>query len=203
MIATYSVLMLATPVLVLLLDDDDLVAGLVYLIIVILVLIIPQALLLLVPIAVVQERPIRRRTVLASAIWIALPMAVLVLGFVASTVLLIFGEDKSGWFAYGWPALIILALSWIVWAIVFHRSYASENPTSFTSTMTRWLLTGSILGVVVGIPSHIVARHRDDCCAPGVTLMGIATGVAVALMSFGPGILFLYAKRIKAKRIGR
>jgi hypothetical protein len=33
--------------------------------------------------------------------------------------------------------------------------------------------------------------------------VGIITGIAIALMSFGPGLFFLYAKRIKDKRINK
>ena len=77
------------------------------------------------------------------------------------------------------------------------------SPTGFrrfTATITNWLLKGSILEMVVAVPSHIIARQRGDCCAPGMTLIGLATGLSVALMAFGPGVFLLFAKRIKDKK---
>ena len=54
----------------------------------------------------------------------------------------------------------------------------------------------SILLIVV--PSHVIVRRRGDCCAPVVTSFGIVTGIAIMLLSFGPGILLLYKKRLDA-----
>lgn len=66
--------------------------------------------------------------------------------------------------------------------------------------MCRWLLRGSILEVIVAIPSHVIARRRDECCAPDFTLVGIIAGLSVALLSFGPGVFFLFAERVRSKR---
>ena len=60
--------------------------------------------------------------------------------------------------------------------------------------MTRivnWLLRGSGLELLVAVPSHVWARRPDDCSAPAVTGYGIATGLAIMLLSFGPGVFFL------------
>ena len=64
----------------------------------------------------------------------------------------------------------------------------------------KWLLRGTIVELLIAIPSHVIARHKDVCCADGVTAIGIATGLTVMLISFGPGIYFLYAKRIESKK---
>ena len=126
-------------------------------------------------------------------------MAALALGFFGSIALMVWGENAVDEYLYDWPALIIPAIFWLVWGIVFYKSFSSEDPNSFTSSLTRWLLGGSILELLVVIPSHIISRHIDECCAPPFTLLGIATGLAVALMSFGQGVLFLFAQRIRAK----
>ena len=112
---------------------------------------------------------------------------------------MIFGEDVAGVYLYNWPGLIIPAISWIAWGIVFSRSFSSEKTGSFISTVINWLLRGSILELLVAIPSHIISRQRDDCCAPPFLLLGIATGLSIALMSFGPGVIILFAQRIKTK----
>jgi hypothetical protein len=42
-----------------------------------------------------------------------------------------------------------------------------------------------------------VSRHRNDCCAPFATFWGIATGLTVMLLAFGPGVLCLFAARLQ------
>ncbi|MEI6877058.1 MAG: hypothetical protein WCL50_18240, partial [Spirochaetota bacterium] len=83
--------------------------------------------------------------------------------------------------------------------LLFWRFGRTRDPASLTRKLTSWLLAGSILELLVAIPSHLVTRQRHDCCAPAVTFIGIATGLSVMLLSFGPGILFLYAERIRKK----
>jgi hypothetical protein len=58
------------------------------------------------------------------------------------------------------------------------------------------LCVGSVLGLLIAVPSHVVARQRGDSSAPMVTSFGIATGIAIMLLSFGPGVLLLYKKRL-------
>jgi len=158
-----------------------------------------QAALLFVPVGIVQERPVKRRGIIVSAVIAAFPMAVLAYGFLYSIVLMLRGENKE--FIMNWPAIIIIiAISWLLWGAVFAKNFVEQTPLTFTARITRWLLRGSILELVVAIPSHIISRHRRECCAPAATLFGIATGLAIALLSFGPGIFFLFARRIKNKK---
>jgi hypothetical protein len=42
-----------------------------------------------------------------------------------------------------------------------------------------------------------MARHRDECCAPAATFWGITCGLTVMLLSFGPGVFFLFAGRMR------
>jgi hypothetical protein len=51
--------------------------------------------------------------------------------------------------------------------------------------------------LLIVVPCHVVVRHRDDCSAPALTGFGIATGLAVMLLTFGPGVVFLYRKRLR------
>jgi hypothetical protein len=46
----------------------------------------------------------------------------------------------------------------------------------------------------------VVARHRDYCCAGFSTFAGIASGLAVLLFAFGPGVFLLYFARWKQLR---
>jgi len=60
-----------------------------------------------------------------------------------------------------------------------------------------WLIKGSVLELLIAVPSHIAARQRNDCCAEPVTAVGIATGIAVMLAAFGPAVLMLYKQRLE------
>jgi hypothetical protein len=91
--------------------------------------------------------------------------------------------------------ILTLVLFWIVWAFIFHRSAKTDAPDAFVKRATRWLLRGSILELLVAVPSHVIVRRRDDCCAPAGTFWGIATGISVMLLCFGPGVFFLFVER--------
>jgi hypothetical protein len=165
------------------------------------VVILVSAILLLVPVDIVHERPTKKRKIIASAIMGAIPMGAMALGFFGSIIFMIWGENVSAKYIYDWRILFIPAISWLAWGVIFYRSYSNEDASLFTSTITRWLLRGSILELLVAIPSHIISRQRNECCAPPLTLFGIVAGLSVALMSFGPGVFFLFVKRIKNKKV--
>ncbi|HNT96784.1 MAG TPA: hypothetical protein PKK31_00785 [Elusimicrobiales bacterium] len=164
------------------------------------ILIVIQCVLLFIPVAIVQKRPIGRRSVVTSAIFGAIPMTFLALMFLTSLLLMIWGEDKADRYIYYWPSLVTFAGFWVLWGILFYKSYSESEPGKFTAIITRWLVKGSILELLVAIPSHIISRRREECCAPPLTFLGIITGLAIALLSFGPGLFFLFQKRIKDKR---
>ena len=96
--------------------------------------------------------------------------------------------------------LLFLVTSWVVWAVVFFRSFRASEPDAVMRRLTTWLLRGSILELLVAVPCHVIVRERNDCCAPAVTFWGIATGVTVMLMAYGPGVFFLFAARIRAMK---
>jgi hypothetical protein len=57
------------------------------------------------------------------------------------------------------------------------------------------MLRGSILELLVAVPTHIVARSRDYCCAGFMTFIGLSLGISVMLFSYGPAVFFLYVDR--------
>ncbi len=93
-----------------------------------------------------------------------------------------------------------IVLLWIIWGVVFYRYARADDPAVLTKRATRWLLRGSILELLVAVPSHIVVRHRNDCCAPIGTFWGIVTGISIMLLSFGPGVFFLFVERCQRLR---
>ena len=93
------------------------------------------------------------------------------------------------------PVALWLCL-WLLWAVVFYLYY--RKTTAAVSRALSWLLKGSVLELLVAVPAHVWARRRDDCSAPFATSFGITTGIALMLLSFGPGIVLLYKKRLDA-----
>jgi len=83
---------------------------------------------------------------------------------------------------------------WLAWLIVFYVYF--RNPNAQISRVTAWLLTGSVLELLIAVPAHVIARRRNDCSAPAVTSFGIASGIAIMLLSFGPSVFLLYKKRL-------
>jgi hypothetical protein len=99
------------------------------------------------------------------------------------------------------PQLIgMVVCFWLLWGLVFHHFAKADAPETLIQRATRWLLRGSILELLVAVPSHIIVRQRGDCCAPLASFWGIVTGVSVMLLSFGPGVFFLFAARIRRRR---
>src|SRR5262245_28046045 len=85
----------------------------------------------------------------------------------------------------GWMVLL-----WLLWGLIFYRAAKADESKTLVKRATEWLLRGSILELLIAVPSHIVVRQRHDCCAPFATFWGIVTGISVMLISFGPGVLF-------------
>ena len=47
----------------------------------------------------------------------------------------------------------------------------------------RVVFKGSILELLIAVPTHIVARYRDCCCARFMTFIGLAMGMSVMLFA--------------------
>lgn len=161
------------------------------------VLVICQLCLLIIPVRVTNERPRPQRGVWVTAIAAAVLLTVVIAGIILSIMAAIWGDSLPEYL--GWVFLVAVGLSWVVWLVVFRCFARNTEPKSFIRRLMKWLLRGSILELLVAVPTHIIVRQRDVCCAHMITATGIATGLAIMLLSFGPGIYFLYAERIKRK----
>jgi hypothetical protein len=83
---------------------------------------------------------------------------------------------------------------WVFWGIIF-LFYLRDSSTAVTR-LVSWLLKGSVLELLIAVPCHVIVRRRHECSAPIVTGFGIATGLAIMFLAFGPSVLFLYKKRL-------
>jgi hypothetical protein len=93
-------------------------------------------------------------------------------------------------------AVVTCAAIWLLWGILFYFYF--RDSSTVVTRLISWLLKGSVLELLIAVPCHIIVRRRHDCCAPVVTSFGIAAGIAIMLLSFGPSVLFLYKKRLDA-----
>lgn len=165
---------------------------------VILSILTAQACLLIVPVRIKHQRPKARRGIWFTAIVAALLYTVLLFFAGLSIIAGVWGDDISE--PVFWVLVGVLPLNWIVWSVVFCLFSRNMEPASFIRRLMRWLIGGSILELLIAVPSHIIVRHRDVCCAHGLTAAGLTTGIAVIFFAFGPGLYFLYADRIRGKQ---
>ena len=158
-------------------------------------------LLLLVPIRCSEGRPISRRPLLVPIITSSFFLAVLVFLFVCSIAWAVWGDDGPPFLRF--PSVgatlavccVVVLLLWLGWGFAFYRRTCSQDPEGLMKRATSWLLKGSITELIVAVCCHVVVRRRDDCCAPFGTFLGISAGLSVMLLSFGPGIFYLFLER--------
>jgi hypothetical protein len=166
-------------------------------------------LLLVVPVDVSQRRAVPQRKLLVPVFTAAFLFANVFFGGVLALACAVKGDDALKFFsqlgeddASVWISLtLIIALLWAVWAWVFYRMTRADGPEALLARLGRWLLRGSILELLVAIPSHVIVRHKENCCAPLGSFWGITTGLTVMLLCFGPGVFFLFAERFAKKQV--
>jgi hypothetical protein len=105
----------------------------------------------------------------------------------------IYGDKFGGKFLDQY-VLVCWGAIWMAWTILFYLYFRNSSAT--ISRATSWLLKGSVLELLIAVPAHVAARRRNDCSAPAVTSFGIASGIAIMLLCFGPSVLLLYKKRL-------
>jgi hypothetical protein len=177
-----------------------------------------QALLLLLPINIAERRLPARRPLKVPIIVTAFFLTNLFLAGVFCVLCAIFTDGAFNLFDFlslstifkaqsangsssGWGDVCGVILTfvgfWIIWTVVFWSFAKSDDPDVLLKRITRWLLRGSILELLVAVPSHVIVRRRDDCCAPAGTFWGIVTCISIMLLCFGPGVFFLFVERFQ------
>jgi hypothetical protein len=156
-----------------------------------------QALLLFLSVETSFKRLEPRSHILVSCTVAALLMAVLTAAGFWSLGFGVVGEGFGrAFFPTDGTVLVFCVGLWLVWGILFYFYF--RNSSAVITRLVSWLLRGSVLELLIAAPCHIIVRRRNDCSAPVVTSFGIATGLAIMLLSFGPSVLFLYKKRLDA-----
>ena len=151
--------------------------------------------LLITPVKLVRERPTSRKTFLVPLIVTGVLMGALAAGAIFALTEVIGGADKNdlapvmGLFAAG--------IVWCAWAVVFWRATRIASPIEVAKRFHHRLITGSVAELLVAVPSHLIVRRRNKCCAGIFTGTAICVGAAVMFVAFGPSVLLLYLRRIK------
>jgi hypothetical protein len=162
------------------------------------ILLLSQIALLKVPVLSQEKRPITKRILLSPIIAAALMMGLLSGSFLLCLAETIKQNDyikNSG--QWWWITLFVLIITWVFWAYIFYRKSKNLEPLNLIEKLCRVIFRASILELLVAIPTHILARHRNYCCAGFGTFWGIAFGMALIVFSFGPGVYFLFVERWK------
>jgi hypothetical protein len=162
------------------------------------VMVLAQAAMLAVPVRLTSRRPVTRRPLALTVLAGGLMMGALVTGAIYSLAEFAFAEaadDQTHGILTNWIALGMGVAAWCGWGLIFFRLSRTAEPQDFVSRLCKSLLKGSILELLVAVPTHIVARCRDYCCAGFMTFIGLTLGISVMVFSFGPGVFFLFAAR--------
>jgi hypothetical protein len=154
------------------------------------VLVLCGASLIAVPVRAAKRRPMTRR-----ALWVPIVASAVLAGglvFGAALALAEYARAESAW-----PTLVAAGAVWAGWAVVFGLLSLRRGPQHVLNVLHRWLLAGSVLELLVAVPTHVIVRRRDECCAGVGTAIGICLGIAVMLAAFGPSVALLYYRRWK------
>lgn len=153
-----------------------------------------QTVMLLVPVDTTFQRRKARRSVIWPVLASGLMIGLLVAGAAVSILEFIYSSDALNGGSLLFGMAIVLAV-WLAWTLIFYQLNRDSKPMDVVTRQCRYLLKGSILELLIAVPTHVVARYRNYCCAGFLTFLGIAFGLATMIFSFGPGVFFLFMKR--------
>ena len=93
-----------------------------------------------------------------------------------------------------WPALLVLAASWTLWAGVFFYYRRQTEHLTWVGRILRGLIAGSVLELLVAAPAQFLVKHEDECYCTRGSYTGLVLGGTVLLWCFGPGVAFLFLR---------
>jgi len=196
-VITYALLILGGTLAIIIPLAIDREGGLPILVAIMSAFFLGQTSLIFVPVRVNSRRPFTRRSLWFPLIGSGLLCGILILG--AGIAVAEWQRLDEKW---AWIMVAIAATSWLLWGIIFWMMSAKRTPAAIASRLHRYLLAGSVLELLVAVPTHLVVRRRTECCAGIATASAICAGVAIMILSFGPSVAFLYYRRWKQIRQG-
>jgi hypothetical protein len=141
-------------------------------------------------------RPIRKRRAFVPVVITGALMALLFAGAWGGLGEFLFGsgfnDPSADTVVFFW---ILVSINWIGWGIAFLITHTTDDRLAFIRKQVLFLLSGSLLQLLVIIPAHILTSRRSYCLAGMYTMAAVACGIVVMLWAFGPGIVLLFIKR--------
>jgi len=143
-------------------------------------------------------RPRQRRHIAYTATAVGLAFAML-LGMAVFNVLLAVPRSMDRLFdadpLRGFGIIAAWVAVWVAWGIALWR--LGERMFNPAHRLYRWLVAGSVLELLIAVPTHVVVRRQSKCTEPLFSAYGVVTGLAILLLSLGPAVLFLYRARMR------
>ena len=137
-------------------------------------------------------QPIRKRRALPPVIIAAFLLTVLVVASFFSLVELIKIDFDDA--SLLWVFWVLIGVNWIGWSIAFLVTYAQHDRYTVARKLLSALFRGSLLELLVAIPSHVIVSRRPGCFVGMFTGLGVSSGITVMLWAFGPGIILLFLR---------
>ena len=154
--------------------------------------------LLVVPVRVARGRPVTKRWI----VWPILTSIFLTLLMFAAAFLAMWetiaNSDEDTAAGVLWTVGGVVVAAWLVWVFLFGFYTGNRKPTTFMSRVAKFLIAGSILELLIAVPAHVLARTRGYCCAGLGTFWGLAVGLSVMLVVFGPATFVLFVRRLRS-----
>jgi len=150
--------------------------------------------LLVVPVRIAGRRPVSRRWIIWPILAGLVLAGVMIIAMYLAVQETLENTQGAPWWLWV-SAFCTVGGVWLVWAFLFGFYSGNRPPRTFMARLVRFLLAGSILELLVAVPTHVLARVRGYCCAGFGTFWGLAAGLSVMLAAFGPGVFFLFVRR--------
>jgi hypothetical protein len=165
------------------------------------VMFICQIALLVAPARALSRRPVTRRPLIVPLLVGGLMMIVLALGAYCTFFEMQVQFGTTSPFVPNTREVLVVACGiWAAWAVAFYRISCRRSVKDALLMQSYTLVTGSILELLVAIPTHILARRRNECCAGAGSFVGLTLGTSVMLFAFGPSVFFLFLARSRRLR---
>jgi NAD/NADP transhydrogenase beta subunit len=167
-------------------------------IVVVLATVISQALFVFCSGTINLCRPIRKRRLFLPVVLGAFMLTVLAASLFCSLTELF---DLGRYSSTVWTFWILVGINWIGWSVAFFVTYRKQDRYALARKLVLILLCGSLLELLVAIPSHIIVRRRPGCFVGLLTGLGLTGGITVMLWAFGPGIILLFLRERRNREL--
>jgi hypothetical protein len=155
-------------------------------------LLVSQALMIFGTGTIALCRPIRRRRLVLPIVGASFMLTLLVAGFVTAMWELLYLDQHD--FVTPTMFFAFVGASWIGWGVLLWNHVRHRPKFQALGRLTGALFAGSLAELLATVPAHVIVSRRPGCLVGIGTMLGIAAGLSVMLMSFGPAIFLLFLR---------